>query len=147
MQSFRDPDLFAIRRGVDRVGRLSDGLLRLGPWSLGLDGILSWIPGVGEAYSVAAAAYLLIQGLRARVPIGTLLAAGALMGGRTLVTTIPLLGPIAADALTLHKWSARMIVRAIDRRIAERAAGSTPGTARVLPDFSFSHSATAQGSR
>ena len=124
MQSFRDPDLIAIRRGVERVGKLSDGLLRLGPWSLGLDGVLSWIPVVGEAYSALAAAYLLIQGARARVPIATLLVAALLMGGRTLITAIPLVGPLASDALTLHKWSARLIVRAIDRRLGRRDEGA-----------------------
>ncbi len=115
------PDLIAIRRGVDTVGRLSDSLLRLGPWSIGIDGVLSWIPGVGEIYSVGAAAYILVQGARARVPISTLALAAALMGGRTLVTAAPLIGPLAADALTLHKWSARLIVRAIDRRLAAEA--------------------------
>jgi hypothetical protein len=134
-----DPDLGSIRRGVETVGNLSDGLLRLGPWGLGLDGILSWIPGVGEAYSVIAAAYLLIQGARARVPLATLLTAAALMGGRTLVTAIPLIGPLAADALTLHKWSARLIVRAIDKRIAADGGGRE--------NFSFSRSAPAPGFR
>jgi Domain of unknown function (DUF4112) len=110
-----------------------------GPWGLGLDGILSWIPGVGEAYSVIAAAYLLIQGARARVPLATLLTAAALMGGRTLVTAIPLIGPLAADALTLHKWSARLIVRAIDKRIAADGGGRE--------NFSFSRSAPAPGFR
>ncbi len=124
-----DPDLIAIRRGVETIGRLSDGLLRVGPWSIGLDGVLSWIPAVGEAYSIGAAAYLLVQGARARAPLSTLIAAAALMGGRTAITALPLVGPLVADALTLHKWSARMIVRAIDRRLSEREAAAAEASA------------------
>ena len=127
MPVFREPDLAAIRRGVERVGRLSDGLLRLGPFRLGIDGVLSWIPGVGEIYSGAAAAYLLVQGARARVPLSTLMLAGVLMGGRTLITAVPLAGPAAADLLALHGLSARLITRAIDRRTAAGAGVAPDG--------------------
>ena len=57
------------------------------------------------------------------MPASTLLAAAALMGGRTLISAIPIAGPAASDLLTAHKWSARMIVAAIDRRIAADAGG------------------------
>ncbi len=114
------PDLEAIRRSVDRLGALSDDLIRLGPFSIGLDGVLDWIPGAGEIYSVAAAAFMLIQGARARVPLGVLILAGGLMGARTLITAVPLAGPLAADLLTMHKWSARLISRAIERRLREQ---------------------------
>ncbi len=120
-----EPDLQAIRASVELVGRLSDGLLRLGPLNLGLDAVFSWIPGLGEIYSAAAAGFLIVQGVRARVPVSTLALAGALMGGRTLITAIPVAGAAAADLLTAHRWSARLIVAAIDRRIAAEAGGPT----------------------
>lgn len=116
----REPDLEAIRKSVERIGVLSDSLVRLGPLSIGLDGVLDWIPGAGEIYSVAAAAIILVQGARARVPVGVLLLAGALMGARALITAVPLAGPLAADLLTMHKWSARLISRAIERRLREQ---------------------------
>ena len=122
----RDPDLRAIRARVELVGRLSDGLVRLGPLNLGLDAVFSWIPGLGEIYSAAAAAFLIVQGVRARVPASTLVLAAALMGGRTLITAIPVAGAAAADLLTAHRWSARLIVSAIDRRMAA-GSGSRRG--------------------
>ena len=122
MPTAREPDLEAIRRGVALIGRLSDGLLRIGPFNLGLDAALSWIPGLGEAYSAGAAAFLILQGARAGVPATTLVAAAALMGGRTIITAIPIAGTAAADLLTAHRWSARMILAAIDRRIAAAAS-------------------------
>ena len=85
---------------------------------------------MGEIYSGAAAIFLLVQGTRARVPLSTLLVAGALMGGRTLITAIHFAGPPAADLMALHGLSARMIARAIDKRIA---AGEANG-GKVAPD-------------
>ena len=124
-------ELAAIRRSVEWVGRMSDGLVRVGPWSIGLDGVLSWIPGLGEAYSAGAAAFLLAQGVRGGVPIPTLALTAALMGGRTLITVIPVAGPAVADLLTMHKWSARLIIAAIDKRMAAASGGAAgPGASK-----------------
>ena len=101
-----DVDLASIRRSVNFIGRLSDGLLTVGPFSIGLDGVLNWIPGLGEIYSAGAAAFLLSQGYRAGVPWPTLLLAGLLMGGRTLITAAPGVGPVIADVFTMHKMAA-----------------------------------------
>jgi len=133
MPLVRDPDLHAIRRSVEVVGKFSDGLLRVGPFSIGADGLMAWIPVAGEFYSAAAAAFLLIQAVRARVPLPTLLAAAALMGGRTVITAIPVAGPLAADMLTMHKWSAKLIVHAIDRRLAGGAVQVFDAPARPAP--------------
>lgn len=137
MSKFLDSDLHVIRASVALIGRLSDGLVRVGPFSLGIEGVLSWIPGVGELYGSGAAAFLLVQGARARVPASTLLLAAGLMTGRTLISAIPIAGAAASDLLTAHKWAARLIVAAIDRRIAadaDRASRSrtwTPPSSQV----------------
>jgi hypothetical protein len=117
-----DDDLLKIRDSVAFVGRLSDSIVRLGPLSLGLDGVLSWIPGLGEVYSTAAGAFILIQGARAGVTAPTLALAGGLMLSRTAVSAIPLAGPMAADLFTAHRWSARLVVGAIDRKLGRPAA-------------------------
>jgi hypothetical protein len=123
-----EPDIHAIRRSVALIGRLSDGLVRVGPFHLGMDAALSWIPGVGEAYSAGAAAFLIVQGLRAGVPAPILVVAAAMMGGRTVISAVPIAGTAAADLLTAHRWSARLILAAIDRRIV--AQGRAPAAAR-----------------
>ncbi len=109
--------LLKIRDSVALVGRLSDGLVRLGPLSFGIDGVLSWVPGLGEVYSAAAGGFILIQGVRAGAPASTLALAAALMFSRTAVSAIPLAGPMAADLFTAHRWSARLVVGAIDRKL------------------------------
>ncbi len=113
-----------IRRRVDFVGRLSDNLIHLGPFSLGLDGVLSWVPGLGEVYSVVAGVYILVQGVRAGVPPGVLVAAGLILGLRSLATVVPIAGAAFSDVFTAHKWAAAMIVRAIDQQVERDAARS-----------------------
>lgn len=125
-----DDELYAIRRSVALVGKFSDGLIRLGPFRLGAEAALSWIPGVGEAYGAVAAGFLLIQGWRAGAPLITLAACAALMGGRTLITAVPVGGPLAADMLALHGLSARLIVKAIDAKLARRGSEPAAGIFR-----------------
>lgn len=117
-------DLEAIRDSVAFVGRLSDSIVRVGPFSLGVDGVLSWIPAVGEVYSAAAGGFILVQGARAGVPTSTLAAAGLLLGARTLGNVVPLAGALFADVFTAHKWAARMVVEAIDRRLMAQGMGA-----------------------
>lgn len=131
MQTVRTArDLQTMRDSVAWVGRISDAVVGRGRFSIGLDGVLSWIPGVGELYSAAAGAFILVQGARAGVRAPTLALAASLMLGRTAVGAIPLVGPAAADLFTAHKWSANLIVRAIDRRISSEPAAVPAGRLR-----------------
>ncbi len=126
-RSARSPvELVRIRDSVAIVGRLSDSLVRLGPFRLGIDGAVSWIPGLGEAYSTIAAGFIVIQGLRAGVPLHLLAFCALLMASRTTVSAIPLAGPLAADLFTAHRWSAKLVIRAIDAQLPvwARSAGA-----------------------
>ena len=119
-----DAELRSIRDSVSLVGRLSDSIVRLGPFSLGIDGVLSWIPAVGEAYSLGAGAFILVQGARAGVPASVLATAALVLGIRTLGDIVPIAGPLFADVFTAHKWAAKMVVRAIDERLGAPTAGT-----------------------
>jgi hypothetical protein len=117
-----DAELRSIRNSVNLIGRLSDNIVRLGPVSLGVDGVLSWIPAVGEAYSFGAGAFILVQGARAGVPASVLARAALILSARTLGDVVPFAGPVFADFFTAHKWAAGMIVAAIDRELGEPVA-------------------------
>ena len=93
-------ELQAIRGRVEQVGRLSDGLVRFGVFRLGLDGILAWIPGVGELYSIAAGGFIIYQGWLAQVSPKTLLTCLGLMLGRTTISAVPRARPGGAARLT-----------------------------------------------
>ncbi|HEX4095262.1 MAG TPA: DUF4112 domain-containing protein [Caulobacteraceae bacterium] len=119
-ESAAEPDLERIKRSVELVGRLSDGLIRIGPWGLGIDGVLAWIPGVGELYSALAGGFILIQGIRARVPLHILLAAAALLISRMGIDAVPIGGAVVADLFIAHKWAAKLVAGAIDKKLARR---------------------------
>jgi len=112
-----DAELKSIRDSVKLVGRLSDSIVKLGPFSLGIDGVLSWIPAVGEIYSLGAGAFILAQGARAGVPMTVLGRAALILGARTLGDVVPFAGAVFADLFTAHKWAAGMVVEAIDRQL------------------------------
>ncbi len=115
-------ELRSIRDSIGLVGRLSDSIVKIGPFSLGIDGVLSWIPAVGEICSVGAAAFILVQGARAGAPATVLASAAFILGLRTLGEAVPFAGPLFADVFTAHKWAANMVVRAIDRRLGDPVA-------------------------
>jgi hypothetical protein len=109
--------LRSIRDSVRFVGKLSDGIVKLGPWGLGLDGVLSWFPVAGEVYSACAGLFILAQGLRARVSWHVLAFSAVLLGLRTFGDAIPLAGPLFADLFLAHRWAAGMVVADIERRL------------------------------
>jgi hypothetical protein len=121
-----DAELRSIRDSVALVGRLSDSLVHIGPFSLGIDGVLSWIPGLGDVYSTLAGGFIVVQGARAGVPGSVLGGAALLIACRTVAGAVPIAGSAFADFFTAHKWAAAMIVRAIDQRLGAPSSAS-PG--------------------
>src|ERR1700741_3981904 len=70
------------RSAIAGVARLSDNIIGFGRVGIGLDGLLAWVPVVGDIYSIGAGVVLLLLGLRARAPLSALLGAGALIAMR-----------------------------------------------------------------
>ncbi len=111
------------RRGIVRIGKLSDNIVGFGPFGIGIDGVLAWIPGLGDAYSLVAGGLLLFLGFRARVPVLALVEVAGLVGLRSVIggAAIPFLGPIyaaagaAVDLFRGHKMSADLLIKAIDK--------------------------------
>jgi hypothetical protein len=120
----RTPQDIQDRRAmIERIGRLSDSIIGFGPFGIGLDGILAWIPGLGELYSLAAGAFLLFEGYRARVPATVLLQVAGIVAVRTAIdfgNFVPLAGigsSLVVDLFRGHRLSARLLTRAIDETI------------------------------
>lgn len=80
---------------VERIKKISDRVIGIGPFGLGLDALLTWIPGLGTIYTVGAGGWLIILGLRVKAGPGTL----ARMLGYLTVDTITGTVPIAGDAI------------------------------------------------
>lgn len=128
-------ELHNIRLGVERIKNISDHIIGVGPLGIGLDGILSWIPGVGFLYSAIAGTMLVLEGVRARASSGTLIHMSALLFVDTFLDISPVPNPIlsAIDTLfTGHKWSANLLLKHMDETIYVEGAQEQ---ARAKPEY------------
>ena len=126
-------DLHNIRLGVERIKNVSDRIVGVGPIGIGLDGILSWIPGAGVVYSGVAGSMLVLEGIRARAATGVLIHMAALLFVDTFLDVIP--NPVTALADTFftgHKWSANLLLKHMDETIYVEG---TREQARQKPEY------------
>jgi hypothetical protein len=110
-------DLHNIRASVLRTKQVSDGLVKLGPFSIGLDGLLGFVPWAGGAYSAAAGLVLIFDGIRARASIMVLGEMALILFIDTAAPFLPKIGGIADALFQGHKWSADMLLRHMDETI------------------------------
>ena len=99
---------------------MSDGLVKVGPLSLGFGRRVELDSRPRRALQHRRrAAFLILQGLRAGVPMPVLASAVAMLSLRTVASAVPIAGAAFADMFTAHKWTANMIMRAIDKQLGE----------------------------
>ncbi len=94
-------DIEKIWSNVEGVKKLSDRVVGVGPFGVGLDGLLTWIPVVGSVYSLGASGWLLVQAVRAKATPATLARMFGYLGLDGVITLtgeVPLLS-IAPDLL------------------------------------------------
>lgn len=108
-------DVHNVSANVEQAGRTSDKIIGFGPIGIGLDGVLTWVPGVGELYTLGAGAYLLTQGGRARVPGIVLMQMGALILTDFVLGAVPIAGDIPDMLFCAHLWAGGLLRRAINK--------------------------------
>jgi hypothetical protein len=97
-------DIEKIWTNVEGMKKLSDKVIGVGPFGIGLDGLLTWVPVVGTVYSVGGAGWLLMQAAKVKASPGTFARMIAYLGldsVTTMVGEIPFLDfvPSVADVL------------------------------------------------
>lgn len=134
-------DLHNTRLAIENLRRVSDRLVGLGPFGIGLDGLLGAIPGLGEffgaIYSVGAGVLLFYHGWRGRASAGVLFQVGFLIAARTLSNFIPIAGGLVDMLFTAHRWSADLILANMDRSLyieGDRAEAERSPEYAVLMD-------------
>ena len=130
MRARSKADVEKIRGTVDQWRKVSDRLFSVGKFGVGLDGILTLIPGVGGIYGAGAGGFLLLQAHRAHAPKSTLTKMAALVGGDFLVGEIWIVGDLFDFFFRAHARAAKTLMRELDRthyvednEAAARAAG------------------------
>jgi hypothetical protein len=73
---------------------LTERSIRLGRWTIGLDGILGLVPGVGDLISGLVASYIVARAAQAGVPRAALARMMANVAVDTLVGSIPIAGDL-----------------------------------------------------
>lgn len=128
-------DIEKIWSNVEGIKKLSDRTIGVGPFGIGLDGLLTWIPVVGTTYSVGAAGWLLLQAVRAKAPPGTLVQMAGYLGLDSMLTSAGEFVPFGPDLIDLlftgHLFAANALQKHIetthwieDSEAAARASGA-----------------------
>jgi hypothetical protein len=110
---------------AERIKRVADRLIGLGPFSIGIDGLLAPAPLAGTAFSVVAGLWLLLLGVKARMAF--------YVGFRTLVSIVRLEGWLVDILFRGHMLAAG--ARDIAARFGKPAAGAIADAHRNPFDF------------
>lgn len=103
-------------RRAERIKILSDRVVGVGPWGIGIDGVLAWVPVAGTAYSLGAAALLLREAFQAGASRATLLKMAGYLGLDGVASGVPLVGWAIDTVFTGHAFAARALQEDIEKR-------------------------------
>lgn len=101
---------------AERIKIASDRLISIGPFGVGLDGALAFVPVAGGVYSLAAGVWLLAEAARARAHPWTLARMGAYILFNTASAEIPIVGQTFDFFFRGHLMAANALQKDIARR-------------------------------
>jgi hypothetical protein len=106
---------------AEKIKRVADRLIGLGPFSIGLDGMLAVVPVVGTAFSLGAGVWLVAEGFRVQASAFTLARMIFYVGMRTLFSIVPIEGWAADVLFRGHMHAANALQKDIAVRFGEPA--------------------------
>jgi hypothetical protein len=101
---------------AERIKRLSDRVIGWGPFGLGLDGVLAWVPAANLIYSLGAGGLLVWEAVQAKASRATLIRMAAYIGVNSALTDFPIVGWALDTLFPGHLLAARALQRDIERR-------------------------------
>jgi hypothetical protein len=110
-------DIEKIWSNVEGIKKLSDRAVGFGPFGVGLDGLLTWIPVVGTAYSVGTSGWLLLQAVRAKASAGTIIRMVGLLGFDSAATITGEVIPLGPDLVDFFFRGHLMAANALQKDI------------------------------
>jgi hypothetical protein len=118
---------------AERIKRLSDRVMGVGPVGIGLDGVLAWIPGANLIYSLGAGGLLAYEAFQAGAAPATLARMGLYLAADSALSEVPIVGWAMDTLFPGHLMAARALQRDIERRHgrpSEDLAGHARGRGR-----------------
>ena len=103
-------------KSADTIKRLSDRLIGIGPFGLGLDGVLAWVPVAGPLYSAGAGGLLLIHGLQGGASFFTLARMLAYLTVDTATDLVPFAGSLVDTLFPGQLMAAKALQKDIEAR-------------------------------
>lgn len=107
-------DIEKVWSRVEGVRKLSDRVIGIGPWGVGMDGLLTWIPLVGGAYSLGAGLLLFASALQAKASGRTLAKMGAYLLFDVAVTEVPVAGSVVDFFFVGHQFAGKALQKEIE---------------------------------
>jgi len=103
-------------KSAETIKGLSDRLIGIGPFGLGLDGVLSWVPVVGPLYSIGAGGLLIFHGAAGGASVVTLMRMLAYVAMDTATDTVPFAGSVVDMMFPGHLMAAKALQKDIEAR-------------------------------
>jgi hypothetical protein len=103
-------------RNAERIKRLSDRLVGWGPFGVGLDTLLAWVPGANLIYSVGAGGLLVWEALQAKASRGAVARMLIYLGLNSAMTEFPIVGWALDSLFPGHLLAGRALQRDIEKR-------------------------------
>jgi hypothetical protein len=110
-------DIEKIWTNVEGVKKLSDRAVGIGPFGIGLDGLLTWVPVVGTVYSVGAAGWLLMQAARVKASPATIARMVGYLGLDSATTAVGEVVPFVPDVVDFFFPGHLMAAKALQKDI------------------------------
>lgn len=107
-------DIERIWSNVEGIKKLSDRVVGFGPFGVGLDGLVTWIPGLGIIYSVGAGAWLLFQAFNARAAPATIFRMVGYLGVDAATSEVPVAGDVIDFLFPGHLMAAKALQKDIE---------------------------------
>jgi len=104
---------------AEKIKRVADRLIGLGPFSVGIDGLLAPVPLAGTLFSLVAGVWLLSEAVKAQATGFTLARMTFYVGFRTLASIVPLEGWLVDFLFRGHMMAARALQKDIASRFGE----------------------------
>ncbi len=99
---------------VDSIKKLTDRIIGIGPFGVGLDALLTWVPVVSPLYSAGVGVYLMSQALRARASAGTVMRMATYLVADTATDVVPFAGSVVDMIFPGHLMAAKALQKDIE---------------------------------
>ena len=123
-----------ILHDCERLARLSDRIVKVGPLNLGIDSALALIPIGGGLYTIGLGGWLLYKGWEAKASPKTLARMAAYVGVDALTAEVPVLGAAVDMLFPGHILAVRALRADLERQHGPIVA-QTPGRRRSWANF------------